>query len=1053
LKLLVAVAERAPTVFAPAVADDVSTLVSTALRHAIHTGPSTASQVQHPGNVIRILTDLVVATARAHESVHSDSDSSGTTLDPNTWSSQLGRTCLVPLLETIRHVHDRDVVSKLLQALTSAAEHVPALLAGSPHTLPILVTVLSDVAHDATDTDIDLQLQAVQVLASLVEHHNVKHHRLTPQLVQAILQGTNGKHGVVQLCLHAMVHGTDDDWDDEPLVWHQYSNDNASDETAAFAQELLHTVLQALGKLALDVVLPSVERLCSSPEPTAVRAGLAALQVAVQAAPVSIQPHLPVVGRAALTWAAPTHHSFRVQFQATQLAGVLCELPGDATVRTLYGPQLLQALAVATGSPCPHVAAVASTAIVSYCRGDGITEVDAAQFVVPYLADVLHALVHGPLSLSRTDRSQVVVVIRAVGAVACLAQASGPAFAPYYSHVVPGLWAISQDAATGNPELAHLRGAALEAATIIGQALGDTHRELFVADAVNMMDWAVPYLNSGATHVPLEQLLSACARVASVLGEDYAPYAGVVLPHLMQRATAAADMEVTEGDQAGWDATQRQQVVRDDEQGTESMTIAIPGRGLAKVTVNTTRIQEKAQAVRAIYEHAVALGAAFPQSEACLDAFLELVRFPYSAEIRAVSAQTLAAIYEASCAHGEDGGMRVPATYLPLIAQGIATQIYEQDEADMDALYAMADSLSEIYYSIYRRLAKFGPVLLEKFTVGTASATVQLFMQAMVACLERRRETADILSGSPQSPLGEDEHAEYAELLRLEETLLTPLVDAVGYTLKFLRHEFLPIFEAHVLPVLGPYLSTGNDIRARLATVCLFDDCVEYCGAAAAAKFAPMLMEGALLGMNDASNGQDEELLRAAIYGIAQIARYAPSSVLAPHAHSLVQHLATISSQPKDEADNVAIHENAVSTLASLVLIGNAPFRESAFVKPETALHIFLANLPLREDADEAKICHSGLCDLVERNTIDVTETCQELIRIIGEILVYVDDEEDLASPETLLRSVGILLRMQKEVHGDAMQRAFASIPDEAQAAINNAMQQHSRQFNCVVTP
>lgn len=41
------------------------------------------------------------------------------------------------------------------------------------------------------------------------------------------------------------------------------------------------------------------------------------------------------------------------------------------------------------------------------------------------------------------------------------------------------------------------------------------------------------------------------------------------------------------------------------------MTVALPGKGLKKVTINTTKMQEKSLAARAVYEHASALGAAF----------------------------------------------------------------------------------------------------------------------------------------------------------------------------------------------------------------------------------------------------------------------------------------------------------------------------------------------------------------------------------------------------------------------------------------------------------
>lgn len=90
-------------------------------------------------------------------------------------------------------------------------------------------------------------------------------------------------------------------------------------------------------------------------------------------------------------------------------------------------------------------------------------------------------------------------------------------------------------------------------------------------------------------------------------------------------------------------------------------------------------------------------------------------------------------------------------------------------------------------------------------------------------------------------------------------------------SIKFLRSDALSLFESEVAPVLAPLLKAGgsSDARARFAAVCLFDDYVEHCGSVAASKFAPYLMEGALLGMDDTTNGQDVEVKQVSVYGIA----------------------------------------------------------------------------------------------------------------------------------------------------------------------------------------
>lgn len=69
---------------------------------------------------------------------------------------------------------------------------------------------------------------------------------------------------------------------------------------------------------------------------------------------------------------------------------------------------------------------------------------------------------------------------------------------------------------------------------------------LYVGDAEKIMLMAMPMLpadDSSGTSIPMDELLSACARVASVMGEEYAPFVGVVLPHLLSRVSAPPDMQ------------------------------------------------------------------------------------------------------------------------------------------------------------------------------------------------------------------------------------------------------------------------------------------------------------------------------------------------------------------------------------------------------------------------------------------------------------------------------------------------------------------------------
>jgi hypothetical protein len=113
-----------------------------------------------------------------------------------------------------------------------------------------------------------------------------------------------------------------------------------------------------------------------------------------------------------------------------------------------------------------------------------------------------------------------------------------------------------------------------------------------------------------------------------------------------------------------------------------------------------------------------------------------------------------------------------------------------------------------------------------------------------------------------------------------------------------------------------------------------------------------------MLGLTRSTNGQDEELKQASIYGVAQMARHAPSDVLAPHIQSIISHLVSITNAfERIRGEQCGFRERRFCfTLADW----KRPFKSTSFVKHDTVLNTFLASLPLRNDADEAKFCHAG---------------------------------------------------------------------------------------------
>lgn len=309
------------------------------------------------------------------------------------------------------------------------------------------------------------------------------------------------------------------------------------------------------------------------------------------------------------------------------------------------------------------------------------------------------------------------------------------------------------------------------------------------------------------------------------------------------------------------------------------MTVNLPGMGIKKLVLNTSQIQEKSQAIRAIYEHASAMRSSFaPYSKDCIDALLPLVYFKYSPEVRTTAAQALGPIFDAACECidvNEQYGSFVNDSFSSIL-QSIVQQIQKEDVDDVETLGTLADAMSTICYSGYTT-TKSGHKFVAVLNFNEAKKFICNLVTVVTACMKRRSTLIEFLSGRGSICLDHDQKAEYECVLREEAEVLTGAVDSIGYTLKSLNVDFVPIFEECICPVFGPLLTVNKatDERARLAAICLFDDCVEYCGKEAAARYSPLLVKGITESLDDVSNNGDIELKGAAVYGVAQIARHA----------------------------------------------------------------------------------------------------------------------------------------------------------------------------------
>mmetsp|Transcript_8011 Transcript_8011/g.18079 ORF Transcript_8011/g.18079 Transcript_8011/m.18079 type:complete len:1133 (-) Transcript_8011:122-3520(-) len=1033
-----------------------------------------------------------------------------TDVNPNSPPAHLGKLFLPNMLEAlVTHTTSQtqmDVLSNCMSHLSTCSNQCPSLLAGDDTCLLALMrgcTSIAQITNTQNDEDVTfLRLSALDVFATITAVPQIKRWIMKPAsspspasvvgdveqsvspLLQFLIQGAdagNGgdQKGVLYLCAELSVTGVDDDeenWSNEPAQVYDTESSWEDDHIALHAESLLESFVENLGGAS---TLPSIFQLVESLLTASSlwknqRAVLSMLERCLAAAPVTFVPHVPATVDVALRLIQSG--SARVQYQALQLLGSLCcansvvetDAAGGSTgqqilVREKYGGTILEAVSHLIKSHCTKVASHACLTVVSYCRGGNGSENCMVPIekglIVPHVGNLLDSLRSGPLAVDLSNPNSITegsltVLIRAIGAVACLADAVGEDFLPHYG-IMSGLTAcalfgleksgqvIKLSANVKNThEMSMLRGSAIEAASIIGQAVSGPEGEnvsIYSKDASEIMTIATTLLNSGNTDViPMDQLLAACARIAAVMGSQYVQFMPLVLPHILQRATEKLEVSVTDDETAGNDNT-------NDEGG---YSVSIPGMGAKKVKINTTQLEEKAQSARALYEHARALGKDFvPFVEASATAFLPLVHCEYSGDVRSTSAQALCQVFKAAClsaaANDPANNARGPAqTLLPVLAKALTKQLAkENDDDDIEIRYAIADALSEVMWDAFEHTAANGERVAQ-ILVADAREIVWGLMSLMQSCLSRR---STLLSEMADYSFDNDEIARCEERAQAEAEYLTHLVDSVGYQLKVLGEGFAPVFEESVAGLLKQIITANHDARAKLAAVCLFDDCVEHCGSSAANTYAPVLLQGIKDALDEkVNNDRDVELKQAAVYGIAQVARHAPKSIPSALGQELLMKVYNIAKEvetmQKGDIEHIALVENAVSSMASLALLRGSPLCDSVSDKGPL-INVFLCGLPLEEDFAEAKICHDGLCDLVESNSINLQTQYSTLIPIIGKILALVSEGDDIASQGSCSRLTGVMHRIQQTVDANSIQVAFSIMEPDAQQAIVAAMQ------------
>lgn len=248
----------------------------------------------------------------------------------------------------------------------------------------------------------------------------------------------------------------------------------------------------------------------------------------------------------------------------------------------------------------------------------------------------------------------------------------------------------------------------------------------------------------------------------------------------------------------------------------------------------------------------------------------------------------------------------------------------------------------------------------------------------------------------------------------------------------------MPAFVQHIAPFYSQFMTTETLDFLRILAVCIFDDVIEHGGEQAKQYVEPCM------GVFMHSVSSDNLVLRqSSVYGIAQVAKAAPET-FQQYLHTTIPMLLQLinAADAKDD-DNIGVTENALSALGSILV----SFQATQDIDLSSIAQVWLQNLPLSTDEQEARLCHRRLCDFIEKNVTTVTgenwQNLPEILRIIGEILYKVqtdpDEAELMVDPQTVDRLRAITRQLQAGLPEDMFQAASFQLSQEQIQGLQSA--------------
>jgi hypothetical protein len=391
-------------------------------------------------------------------------------------------------------------------------------------------------------------------------------------------------------------------------------DDDEDYENYKFGAQSMERLSHALGgKLTMSISKPIIDAALRDTNNWTLRhAALIAMSKIAMGCQKELGPHLNEIMANYVTAMALNDPNPRVQWAAIDLCGHLCEafepdFPNDQS------EAIIQTL-LACMQPQQHWRVIENACA---CLPEVGRTIDPEK-LVPCMEHLLRALV--PL-LGMMQYPKVVE--RALGAVSTVAAVSHKAFIPYYDSFMPGVKGIIVSCTEAHQ--VRIRTRAIECIGMLAQAV---EGEKFRPELDAIMQALLGMLAQGMPSDDPQhgEIVTTMARIARSVKQEFLPYLPQILPSIFKSARIDdACVIVNEGEANPYAGRN----------GWETVNVEARAVGKQTVSINTTLLEEKARAIRMLFEYCNTLGASFyPYAQDMANIVVPCLRYQHNQNVR-----------------------------------------------------------------------------------------------------------------------------------------------------------------------------------------------------------------------------------------------------------------------------------------------------------------------------------------------------------------------------------------------------------------------------------